>query len=109
MVRLLYILLFCYACLFANSYQTNCITCHKKLPVSIDKYFYHYLLKYSSERGVKEAMASYLKTPSKEKTVMSAAFISRFGIKKPTKLTNEELKEAIDIYWQTYKVFGKLK
>ncbi len=109
MVRYLFIALFCCSSLFANSYTKNCVSCHNELPVSIDKYFYHYLLKYSSEKGVKESIASYLKTPSKEKTVMSEAFISRFGIKKPTKLTNKELKEAIDKYWETYKVFGQLK
>ncbi len=31
-----------------NIYETNCVKCHDKLPVTIDKYFYRYLLKYSS-------------------------------------------------------------
>lgn len=90
-------------------YQTNCIKCHKKLPVSIDKYFYRYLLKYSSERNVKNAMYEYLKKPSKNMTIMPEAFIKRFGVKKKTKLSDEKLKEALDIYWEKYKVFGKLK
>ena len=29
-------------------YDLNCVGCHKKMPVTIDKYFYRYLLKYSS-------------------------------------------------------------
>lgn len=109
MVRVLIILFISISFSFSSVYESNCVSCHKKLPVSIDKYFYRYLLKYSSERSVKEALASYLKTPTKEKTIMPEAFISRFGIKKPTKLSNEELKQAIDTYWETYKVFGKLK
>ena len=40
---------------------------------------------------------------------MPEAFIKRFGIKKPTKLTTKELEEALDTYWEKYKVFGKLK
>ncbi len=90
-------------------YQKNCVSCHKKIPVSIDKYFYRYLLKYSSETNVKNKIRTYLQNPSKEKTVMADAFINRFGIKDKTKLTEELLDEAIHEYWEEYKIFGKLK
>ena len=90
-------------------YIKNCVNCHSKIPVSIDKYFFRYLLKYSSEKNVKNAMFEYMKKPTKEKTVMPEAFIKRFGIKQPSKLENEALKEALDIYWDKYKVFKKLK
>jgi hypothetical protein len=90
-------------------YDLNCVGCHKKMPVTIDKYFYRYLLKYSSEKDVKLAMFSYLKNPSKEKTIMAESFITRFGIKKKSKLSDEKLKDAINSYWDKYKIFGKLK
>jgi len=93
----------------AGVYETNCVACHKKLPVSIDKYFYRYLLKYSSEKDVKKAMFHYLKNPHKEESVMAEAFISRFGVKQKSKLSNAELKKALRRYWRVYKVFGKLK
>lgn len=112
MVKGFLISIFLVLCLSANDvniYEQNCVKCHKKIPVSIDKYFYRYLLKYSSERSVKNAMTSYLKTPSAKQTIMPEAFIKRFGIKKATKLTNKQLEEALDIYWEKYKVFGKLK
>ncbi|WP_321311175.1 hypothetical protein [Halarcobacter sp.] len=94
---------------YSNIYESNCLKCHNKLPVSIDKYFYRYLLKYSSEREVKRAMATYLKNPTEDTTIMPKAFINRFGVKKKTKLSDEELKKSLDIYWEKYKVFGKLK
>ena len=93
----------------AGVYQTNCVACHNKLPVSIDKYFYRYLLKYSSEKDLKKAMLHYLKNPTKEESVMAEAFISRFGVKKKSKLSNAELKKALHEYWYIYKVFGELK
>ena len=92
-----------------NIYEINCVSCHNKLPVSIDKYFYRYLLKYSSETDVKKAMLHYLKSPSKETSVMGESFISRFGVKKKSSLGNRKLKKAINQYWTKYKVFGKLK
>jgi hypothetical protein len=90
-------------------YDLNCVGCHKKMPVTIDKYFYRYLLKYSSETKVKEAMFSYLKNPTKEETIMAESFITRFGVKKKTNLTDAKLNEALDSYWEKYKIFGKLK
>lgn len=94
---------------WASVYENNCVSCHKALPVSIDKYFYRYLLKYSSKSSVNEAMMKYLKNPSKDTTIMPEAFISRFGVKKRTTLSDNELKNALDEYWEIYKVFGKLK
>lgn len=108
-------LIFSLLCLFLlakdekSVYETNCVRCHNKIPVAIDKYFYRYLLEYSSEEDVKKAMFDFLKNPTEETTVMPESFIKRFGIKKKTKLKDEELKKALDSYWEKYKVFGKLE
>ena len=107
--KALLVFLFVSSYLSANVYETNCVACHKKIPVSIDKYFYRYLLTYSSENNVKNAMINYMQNPSQKETVMPDAFISRFGIKKKTTLKENELKEAINIYWEKYKVIGKLR
>ena len=101
-------ILFCMS-VQANVYEQNCMACHKELPVSIDKYFYRYLLKFSSQKDVKQAMEEYLKNPQKETTIMPEAFIRRFGVKQPTTLTQKQLEEALDTYWEKYKIFGKLK
>ncbi len=54
-------------------------------------------------------MFDYMKNPTIEETIMAESFITRFGIKKKTKLSDEKLHEALDIYWRKYKIFGKLK
>lgn len=112
MVKMLLVLLILFNLSFSkekNIYEKNCLACHKKIPVSIDKYFYKYLLTFSSEEEVKNAMFDFLRNPSKEKSLMSESLIKRFGLKKKSKLSDEELKEALDIYWEEYKLFGKLK
>ncbi len=95
--------------LLADLYQTNCIPCHNKIDVTLEKLFFRYLLKYSSEKNVKNSLTMYLKNPTIDATVMPEAFIKRYGIKKKTTLSDEELQKAINIYWEKYKVFGKLK
>ncbi|MFY9094462.1 hypothetical protein PZR46_09750, partial [Aliarcobacter butzleri] len=84
MVRVLLIfslfIIFSFAKDEKDIYETNCVKCHNRLPVSIDKYFYRYLLEYSSERAVKKAMFDFLKNPSAETTIMPESFIKRFGV-----------------------------
>ena len=109
MVRVLLVFVLLFSILDADIYEKNCVSCHQNIPVSIDKYFYRYLLKYSSEKSVKSAMIEYIKNPRESSSVMPEAFISRFGIKDRSSLSEEELLKAIDIYWDKYKVFGKLK
>lgn len=93
----------------SSSYENACLKCHDKMIVSIDKFFYRYLLKYSSEKNVKNSLYRYLKNPNVDETIMPDAFIKRFGVKEKTKLSDEELKKAINTYWDKYKVFNKLK
>jgi hypothetical protein len=110
MVRKIFLLLcFLYTLVNASVYEDNCVKCHKEDPEGIDKYFYNYLLIYSGERDTKNAIISYLNYPAKETSIISDEEISKFGIKKKTTLNQEQLKEAVDIYWEKYKVFGKLK
>ncbi|DAB31859.1 MAG TPA: hypothetical protein CFH79_06890 [Sulfurospirillum sp. UBA11407] len=95
--------------LSASVYEKNCVACHEQMPVKIDKFFYRYLLKYSSEESLKSALFSYLKNPTKETTILQEGLLNRFGLKEKTTLNDKELQEAIDEYWEKYKVFGKLR
>jgi len=90
-------------------YRNNCVACHRKLPVSLDKFFFNYLLKYSSERRVKAALFKFLKHPTKKKALASEELITRYGLMPETTLNATDLRSAIDVYWEKYKVFGKIK
>jgi hypothetical protein len=92
-----------------NIYERRCVPCHKDLPTSLGQMFKEYLLVYSSENFVKAGLKHYLRNPSKSISVMSDLFIDTYGIKKKTTLSPEALDEAIDIYWEKFKVFDKLK
>ena len=90
-------------------YERHCVSCHEGMTITLDKFFYRYLLKYSSEENVKKALETYLKEPKAENSILDASVINRIGIKKRTNLTDKELKEALDEYWSLYSVFGKLR
>ena len=91
-----------------NVFERNCVTCHEKLPASLQEMFKHYLLVYSGENNVKAGIKHYLRYPSSDISVMSKLFIDTYGIKHKTLLSPKELNKAVDIYWEKYKVFGKL-
>ncbi len=90
-------------------YERHCIPCHQTLPTSLGEMFKKYLLVYSSEKFVKAGIKHYLRNPSESISVMGDLFIDTYGIKRPTTLSDEALDEALDTYWDRYKVFGKLK
>lgn len=110
MVKYCVVLLLCLGSLHAKgTYERNCVSCHEGMTITLDKFFFRYLLKYSSEKEVKRALSDYLKNPKAETSILDASLLLRIGIKKRTTLNDKELQEAIDEYWETYKVFGKLK
>jgi len=110
MVKKLYIIVLLTVSLFAqNAYDKHCVACHKSLPTSLQGMFMRYLLVYSGEKNVKAGLKYYLKYPRKDTSVMSDLFVRTYGIKKQTNLSDKVLDEAIDVYWEKFKVFEKLK
>ena len=83
-------------CLFKSKsvYEKNCLACHNKIPVSIDKYFYRYLFEYSSEKDVKEAMFFIFKKSYIRKKFNVGIFNKKIWIKKKTKLSDEVFKRS---------------
>lgn len=106
---LLVIAIFLHVNAFGGAYEKNCVRCHRKLQVGIDKFFYRYLLVYSSKDETKKALKAYLKRPKKSNSLIADGLIRRFGVKKPTSLSDKRLDEAIDKYWEKYNLIGKLK
>ncbi len=90
-------------------FERKCVPCHQALPTSLQEMFKEYLLVYSSEKFVKIGIKHYLKNPSRSISLMSDLFIDTYGIKQKTDLSEEELDQAVDIYWNKFKVFDKLK
>jgi len=110
MVKKILIMIHLVSSIYAeNAFERNCVSCHQKLPASLQEMFKRYLLIYSSESNVKAGIKHYLKYPSKDISRMSDLFIETYGIKKKTSLSDNELDDIVDSYWDKYKVFGKLK
>ncbi len=112
--RYILILLLTYSILFSmeiegeNIYEKNCLSCHQFSTLKLDKIFFRYLIKYSSELSVKSALIDFLKNPNPQTSVMSKDELRRVGLKTESTLSDDELEEAINIYWDLYDVSKKL-
>lgn len=110
MVKQLLILFVLFTHIYASdAYEKNCVGCHRNLPTSLQRMFMNYLLVYGGEKNMKAGLKHYLQYPSKHISVMSDLFIANYGIKSKTSLSSEQLDEILDIYWDKFKVFDKLK
>lgn len=92
-----------------NTYERNCLACHQDLPISLEKMFMKYLAVYGGEKNLKAGLKHYLQYPSTHLSVMSSLFLSIHKTKEKTSLRPKEIDKALDIYWEKYKVFGRLE
>jgi len=90
-------------------FERHCIPCHKEMNISLQKTFMKSLLVYGGRENMKAGLAYYFKNPNINTSVMDEDFIRKNGIKKSMKLEEEQLNEALDIYWKRYTVIGKLR
>jgi len=91
-----------------NIYEDNCRACHTNV-FPLEKLYMLYLKRYSGEQTFKASLKAFLKKPLEETSVMTDKWIKDFSVKGRTQLSDEEIDEAIDIYWKLYDVRNKLK
>ncbi len=89
-------------------YKKHCIPCHQHLPYSLEKIYMLYLKTFSGEKTFKASLKAFLKAPLEETSVMPDEWIENFSVKEKTILTDKELDEAINSYWELYDVRNKL-
>jgi hypothetical protein len=92
-----------------NIFVKKCVPCHEYLPSSLERMFMSYLKVYSGEMTFKESLKSFLREPDEVSSTMSDLFLDRFGVKSKTELSDKELEEAVNIYWDMYDIRNKLK
>lgn len=95
--------------LSAGSFDRNCVPCHRKEGVSLRKTFMNALLIYSGEHNMKAGLKYFLRHPSKETSVMGEEYFKNHRLMPPSTLSDRELEEALDEYWERYKVIGRLR
>ena len=92
----------------STSLQNNCLTCHIEQKIPSELIYRRYLLKYSTNKNIKETLFGYLKNPNKENSIMPKQFFLKFPEKASLDLNDIALKESIDAYLEYFDVKKKL-
>ena len=90
------------------SLEKNCLHCHQEQQIPSNLISKRYLMKYSTDKRIKEAMFKYLKDPKKEHSIMPSPFFSKFPMKEKSLLDDDYLQQNIKVFFQKYNMKKKL-
>ena len=91
-----------------NSMEVNCLHCHQEQQIPSNLIAKRYLMQYSTDNRIEEAMFKYLKNPKKVHSIMPAPFFSKFPMKEKSVLDDVPLKENIKVFFEKYNMKKKL-
>jgi len=91
-----------------NMLEQDCLSCHKAQQIPSNLIYRRYLMKYSTNTRMQEAMFRYLKDPNKSNSIMPPQFFLKFPMKKPLGLEDELLKQDIRSYLEMFDIKKKL-
>ena len=87
-----------------DSLEKNCLSCHQKQQIPSVLIYRRYLMKYSTNAQMEEAIFRYLKNPKKENSIMPPPFFLKFPMRKKIDLDDVTLKHNIRAYLKKFDV-----
>jgi len=109
MIRAAPVFLMSFLFVMGGSFQKNCVPCHRRERVSLREAFMKSLLIYSGEHNMKAGLKYFLRHPRIETSAMGEAYFSDHSLKAPLTIPERELEEALEEYWERYRVIGRLR
>ena len=91
-----------------DALEINCLHCHQEQQIPSNLISKRYLMHYSTDKRVEEAMFKYLKDPKKEHSIMPTPFFSKFPMKEKSLLDDVSLKQNIKVFFEKYNMKKKL-
>ena len=91
-----------------HSFKKNCLSCHQQQQIPSALMYKRYLMKYSTNKGMEEAMFIYMRDPKKEHSIMPAPFFLKFPMKEKIDLDDDTLRKHIETYLDMFDIKKKL-
>jgi len=89
--------------------QRDCLSCHQTQQIPNSLIYKRYLMKYSTETAIENAMIKYLQNPKKSESIMPSAFFLKFPMKEALQVPEPVLRQNIRSFIDTFDVKKKLK
>ena len=87
-----------------KSIDKTCLSCHIQQQIPNGLIYRRYLMQYSTDRRMEEAIFKYLKNPSKETSIMPPQFFLKFPMKEKLQLDDRKLHDSIKKYLKKFDI-----
>lgn len=91
-----------------EQFQNICLKCHSQNQIPNELIYRRYLMKYSTNKAMRVAIAKYLRNPKDQNSIMPPPFFLKFSRKEAMTLDNAILMQNIQSFLDTYDVKKKL-
>jgi len=88
--------------------RETCLQCHIQEQIPSELIYRRYLMTYSTQEEMQNAIFNYLKDPKKENSIMPPPFFFKFPMKEALDLDDETLEKNIRAFLDTFDVKKKL-
>jgi hypothetical protein len=85
-----------------STLDTNCLACHQEQQIPSALIYKRYLMKYSTDARMEEAIYTYLKDPDQAYSIMPAPFFSKFPMKEKGSFNDVDLRKNIRLFLEKY-------
>ena len=82
----------------SNTLEANCLSCHTKEQIPNRLMYRRYLMKYSTNARMEEAIFNYLKDPNQANSIMPPPFFLKFPMCEKLELDDRILRNNIKQY-----------
>lgn len=88
--------------------QSQCLDCHVQEQIPTGLIYRRYLMTYSTQEEMANAMYKYMKNPQKENSIMPPPFFFKFPMKEVLDMDDASLKENIRAFLEHLDVKKRL-
>ncbi|WP_309497773.1 hypothetical protein [Sulfurovum sp.] len=88
--------------------QSNCLKCHMQEQIPTQLIYRRYLMTYSTQEEMQNAIFKYMKDPQKKNSIMPPPFFYKFPMKEVLDMDDKSLKQNIRIFLDYLDVKKKL-
>ena len=90
-----------------DSLENDCLSCHKAQQIPSNLIYRRYLMNYSTEDRMENAIFKYIKNPKKTTSIMPPQFFLKFPMKSALHLEDERLHKNIKAYLKEFDIRKK--
>jgi len=84
--------------------EINCLSCHVQQQIPSQLIYRRYLMKYSTDKRIEEAIFTYFRHPKKENSIMPPQFFLKFPMKEKLQLDDTLLRTNIREYLKKFDI-----